>query len=63
MFHRHDDYDRSARITNDALDYGDSEGSDLEFASLVVNSMLEQGRREDEGTYPPAGHDYPRRDR
>ncbi|MEU7258176.1 hypothetical protein AB0B21_20505 [Streptomyces rimosus] len=62
MLHRHDDNDRSSRIINDAVNYGQSEGADVGFASLVVNSLLEQGRREEEGTYPPPGHSYPRRD-
>lgn len=60
---RHDDYARSARILDDALDYDESEGSDRDFARLVVGSMLAQANREEEGTYPPSGHSYPRRDR
>ncbi|WP_432010218.1 hypothetical protein [Streptomyces cucumeris] len=62
MFRKNDDHNRSARIINSAADYGESEGADVEFASIVVNAMLEQGRREDSGQYPPAGHDYPRAD-
>ncbi|MFE9338599.1 hypothetical protein [Streptomyces sp. NPDC007063] len=61
MSRRTDDYDRSARIINSALEYGESPDSDVQFAGLVVNAMLEQGDREDRGQYPPAGHDYPRR--
>ncbi|WP_156727543.1 hypothetical protein [Streptomyces apocyni] len=63
MSRRTDDYDRSARLISDAADYGEGSGSDVEFASLVVNSLLEQSKREEQGTYPPAGHDYPRTDR
>ncbi|MFE9553660.1 hypothetical protein ACFYOD_09300 [Streptomyces sp. NPDC006703] len=63
MSRRTDDYERSARLINSAADYGETPGSDVEFASLVVNSLLEQGKREESGQYPPEGHDYPRRNR
>ncbi|MFJ6130851.1 hypothetical protein ACIQKE_37930 [Streptomyces griseoviridis] len=59
MFRRSADYGRSARIMNSALDYSETEGADGEFVGLVVNSMLEQARREDADQYPPEGHDYP----
>ncbi|MEU4212731.1 hypothetical protein AB0F13_22505 [Streptomyces sp. NPDC026206] len=63
MSRRTDDYDRSARITRDVCDYAERDGADVEFASVIVDSMLEQGRRERRGEYPPEGHDYPNRDR
>ncbi|AZQ72705.1 hypothetical protein EKH77_17080 [Streptomyces luteoverticillatus] len=59
MSRRTDDYDRSARITRDACKYAQREDSDPEFASLILGSMVEQGHREDYGTYPPDGHDFP----
>ncbi|MEU2869151.1 hypothetical protein ABZ769_08085 [Streptomyces olivoreticuli] len=59
MSRRTDDYGRSARIILDAVGYAEQGGSDVEFASLVVNSMLEQAHREQYGDYPSAGHDYP----
>ncbi|MFI9307933.1 hypothetical protein [Streptomyces triculaminicus] len=59
MSRRTDDYDRSARITRDAYEYAQREDSDPEFASLMLGSMVEQGSREERGTYPPDGHDYP----
>ena len=61
MSRRTDDYDRSARIIRSAAAYGQQAASDIEFASLIVDSMLEQGRREERGEYPPPGHDYPSR--
>lgn len=60
MFHRQDDHERSDRITNDAIRYGESEGADEEFASLIVYSVLEGHLREVAGNYPPAGHGYSR---
>ncbi|UQI48715.1 hypothetical protein M1P56_32575 [Streptomyces sp. HU2014] len=60
MSRRTDDYDRSAHITQDACSYAQQDGSDKEFANLVLGSMLEQARREREADYPPEGHDYPR---
>lgn len=63
MSRRTDDYDRSARITQSACEYAEQIGADIEFASVIVGSMLEQGHRERRGEYPPEGHDYPGKDR
>ncbi|MFI9200556.1 hypothetical protein [Streptomyces sp. NPDC053048] len=59
MSRRTEDFDRSARLTQDVCEYAEREDADVEFTKVVVDSMLEQARRERLGQYPPAGHDYP----